>query len=393
MRERFLEKFHAGVVFGLLLFAAVYLQFDWLGAQPGDGINHGHNDDWDWQLSMYEVTRMGVLEWSQLPVWNPYTQGGVPLLANPEYPLFYPPFVAILAWGTELGLKLWILFHLALLIAGCWWAGREIGLSRVSAHFAALFVFFSAFLPGFIQYGHIMFLPLGWLPLAWVLARRGRWPLAALCLSMTFLAGGHYLLLYGALWIGLDAALRAVKGPGLKLLSAALIVNGLAIGWLWLKWPLILLIVAGLLGLRFREKLGCRGLELVAIGALTGLLLGLKLATAPAIFERAERLEAQNVVQIADACPDSGEYDPETCYSSPLKVLSVLNGNAERLSGHEGQNVFWSPVPVLLGLLGLAMAAWWAPSWGLIGLVFWSIGWGGSDAGQPACGAAQSSGI
>jgi len=118
-------------------------------------------------------------------------------------------------------------------------------------------------------------------------------------------------------------------------------------------------------------------LELLALGALAFLLLGVKMATAPALFERAERLEAQNAVQIADSCPDGGEYDKDSCYSSPVQALAVLSGEAERKSGHEGQNVFWSPIPVLVGFLGLCWAAWLAPRWGLIGLIFWCLGWGG----------------
>ena len=130
--------------------------------------------------------------------------------------------------------------------------------------------------------------------------------------------------------------------------------------------------------LRPRRHLAARVAELSAIGVLAALILGVKLATAPALFERAERLEAQNSVQIADACPESGDFDPSTCYSGPGKALSVMSGRAERLSGHEGQNVFGSAAPVLLGFLGLTMAAWFAPSWGLIGLVFWCLGWGGA---------------
>ena len=156
------EWLHAGVVFGLLLFGLAYLQFDWMGAEFSAGILHGANEDWDWQLTMYEVTRLGVVDWGMMPVWNPFTQGGVPLLANPEFPLFYPPFALVLALGTEAGIKLGILFHYGLLILGCW--VREMGLSRLSAHLGAAFLVFSAFLPGFVAYGHIMFLPLGWLP-------------------------------------------------------------------------------------------------------------------------------------------------------------------------------------------------------------------------------------
>jgi hypothetical protein len=320
---------------------------------------------------------MGVLQFGELPVWNPFTQGGVPLLANPEFPLFYPPFLLILWLGTELGLKVMVLFHLGLLVWASWLAGREIGLSRASAHCGALFVLCSAFLPSFVAYGHIMFLPLGWLPLAWVAARRGWWQWAAAALAMSFLAGGHHLLLYGALWLGLDALFRGLKKEGLRWLSIPLGLNAILIGIPAMKWPILLSLAACLWLLR-PKQLGRRAVDLLALGLLAALLLGLKLATAPALFERAERLEAQVSVSIADACPGQGEFDSDSCYSSPAKALRVLDGSDHRLSDHEGQNVFWSKWPVLLGLVGLIWAAFVAPAWGLIGLVFWCLGWGGS---------------
>jgi len=377
MWTRLTSRFHVGVLLGLALCWLAYWQFNWLGGAPGDGIVHGRNEDWDWQLSMLEVTRLGVVQFGELPVWNPFTQGGVPLLANPEFSLFYPPFALILGLGTDLGVQCWIIGHFGLLIGGCWLAGREIGLSRVSAHGAALFVLCSAFLPGFVAYGHIMFLPLGWLPLAWVAARRGWWQWAAAALAMCFLAGGHYLLLYGALWLGLDALFRGLKKENLRWIAVPLALNGLLIGSGWAKWPLLLL--TGWLLLRLRPQgLGRRLKGLAATGLLCGLLLGIKFAPAPPLFERAERLEAQVALSIADACPSQGPFDPDTCYSSFPKVVRSLSGEGPRLSGHEGQNVFGSKWPIVLGLIGLCWAAFVAPAWGLIGLLFWCLGWGGA---------------
>jgi hypothetical protein len=377
MWARFTSRFHIGVLLGVLLCALAYWQFNWLGAAPGDSIPHGSNEDWDWQLSMVEVTRLGVMSFGELPVWNPYTQGGVPLLANPEFTLFYPPFALILVLGTELGLKAWVLAHWALLIWACWLAGREIGLSKIGAHGASLFLLCSAFLPTFVAYGHIMFLPLGWLPLAWVAARRGWWQWAALCLAMSFLAGGHYLLVYGALWLSLDAVFRGVEEDRLRWLVIPLGINALLIGVGWMKWPVLLGLVGCLLFLRL-SKMGTRAKSLLATGVVCGLLLGVKIAPAPVLFERAERLEAQVALSIADACPGQGPFDPDTCYSSFPKALGVMSGADERLSGHEGQNVFGSVWPVLIGLFGLIWAAFVAPAWGLIGLVFWCLGWGGA---------------
>jgi hypothetical protein len=218
---------------------------------------------------------------------------------------------------------------------------------------------------------------LGWLPLAWVAARRGWWQWAAVCLAMSFFAGGHYLLVYGALLLGLDAVFRGVGEKGLRYFALPLGLNAVLIGVGWVKWPIMLGFFGAFLCLR-PVQLTRRLKGLVSTGVLCGLLLGIKIAPAPALFERAERLEAQVALTIADACPTQGPFDPDTCYSSFSKALAVMSGADKRLSGHEGQNVFGSKWPVLIGLTGLLLAAFVAPTWGLIGLVFWCLGWGGA---------------
>ncbi len=177
MSERVMRWLGIGMGVAICVLAA--WQFQWLGAGLFDPVNHGRNEDWDWQLTLYEVSRVSLLEYRELPFWNPYTQGGVPLWANPEAPFLYPPFLLVLLLGTEAGIKVWILLHLWLLIWGCWLAGREIGLDAIGAHGAGLLSLCSLFIPGFIAVGHVMFLPLGWVPVAWVAARRERWALAA----------------------------------------------------------------------------------------------------------------------------------------------------------------------------------------------------------------------
>ena len=353
-----------GPLAGLALCVLAWWQFDWLGADLTAPINHGRNEDWDWQLSLYEACRVSLVEFRQLPAWNPWTQGGVPLWANPEFPALYPLFLLIPWLGTHVGLKVWILVHQCLLVLAGYVAGREAGLGRIAAHGAALAWLCSAFVPGFIQVGHVMYLPLAWLPLAWVAQRRGAWAWAGACLALSFFAGGHYLLLYGVLWLGLDAVFRGLAPSRLPWLGLALGLNGLLLGVHFLAWPLGL---AALAAPAWQRPQGLRRTLPPLLGscALAALLLGVKLVTAPTLFARAERLAPQTVVRVAD------DFDWVTAWS-------VLVGVGERLSGHEGQNVFWHPVPVVLGLFGLGLLVWRRPVFGLLGVTWWCVGWGGA---------------
>ena len=366
MREASTRWLGFGVGVALCLLAA--WQFHWLGAGLFDPVNHGMNEDWDWQLTLYEVSRSALVDHGEMPFWNPFTQGGVPLWANPEAPFLYPPFLLVLGLGTEAGLKVWILLHLWLLIWGSWLAGREIGLDPVGAHGAGLLSLCSLFVPGFIAVGHVMYLPLGWLPLAWVAARRGRWALSASALSLAYLGTGHHLLVYGAMWIVFDALFCSLQSSRLRWLGMALAVNGLLLGQAWAQWPVLACFVV-LLALQrpaFRGRhLAQRLLPVVWVGGLTALLLACKLTTLPALFERAERLAPQVTLSIADPYTMQMAWD-------------VLRGAGERLSGHEGQNVLFGVVPVVLGWAGLLGLAWKRPAVGAIGLLWWNIGWGGS---------------
>ena len=352
-----------GLAVGILLCGLALWQFSWLGSELADPIQHGRNEDWDWQLSLYEVSRL-ALAGGDGPFWNPYTQGGVPLWANPEAPFFYPPFGFILLAGTDAGIKIWIAFHLVLLVVGGWVAGREMGLCGVGAHGAALAVFCSAFVPGFLAVGHIMYLPLGWLPLAWVAVRRGRWALGGGCLALSFLGTGHYLLIYGALWLVMEGLLAGLVSTRLWVLAGALACNGLMLGQSWAAWPLGLALVAALC---WQRPLALKShlWPVVGAGVLAVLLCGVKLATAPALFAQAERLVPQVSVSIAD------EYTLGLAWD-------VMRGGVDRLSGHEGQNVFWSGIPLVLGWVGLLGLARTRPAVGVMGLLWWNLGWGGA---------------
>jgi len=350
---------------GLCLLA--WWQLRWLGADLATPISHGVNEDWDWQLQFYEVSRLSLLDHQQLPGWNPFVQGGVPLLANPESPFLYPPFVLIVIFGSSTGLKLWVLFHLCALAAACWWAGRVQGLGPVEAHGAGILALCSAQLPAQTAMGHIMYLPLCWLPLAWIAARRGRWRLLALCLAMPILAGAHHVFLFALLLLGVDALLRMLDPGRLWVLGAWLALDLLLVGQSWAQWPLLLL---GAVALAWQRP-HPRGLpwavpaRLVAGLGLAALLCAPKLATLPALWARAERLAPQVTLSIAD---DYG----------PWRALQVLLGLVERPSAHNGQNVLYSPVPLLLAALGVAWLLRRKPVLALSGLFFLAVGWGGA---------------
>jgi hypothetical protein len=72
------------------------------------------------------------------PLWNPWINGGQPLLSNPSYGAFYPPSWLVLAVSPAYALNLLVLLHAALAFAGAWVLARRLGCERGAAALAAV---------------------------------------------------------------------------------------------------------------------------------------------------------------------------------------------------------------------------------------------------------------
>lgn len=73
-----------------------------------------------------------------LPVWNPWLNGGQPVLSNPSYAAFYPPSWLALALPPAYALNLMVVLHAAVAFAGAWWLARRLGAGRSGAALAAV---------------------------------------------------------------------------------------------------------------------------------------------------------------------------------------------------------------------------------------------------------------
>ncbi len=185
----------------------------------------------------------------RLPVWNPYTYGGHPFLADVQAAAFYPMSTLLLAatlpW-RDAGARLYFLqleavlqvvlagiftFVLARQLTGSFWAGLLAGIS-----FA-----FSGYLTGYPPAQLAVLRTAIWLPLLlWLLLRlvaeprRWRWWMATgVTIAVAFLAGHSQTFLYivytAAAWAILLFALRwrSLGARERGLLAAAFLGSGL----------------------------------------------------------------------------------------------------------------------------------------------------------------------
>lgn len=76
-----------------------------------------------------------------VPWWNPWLNGGQPVLSNPNYAAFYPPSWLVLAMPAirpAYALNLLVVLHAAIAFAGAWRLARRLGAGRGAAAMAAL---------------------------------------------------------------------------------------------------------------------------------------------------------------------------------------------------------------------------------------------------------------
>jgi len=328
----------------------------------------GAGEDWDWQLTQIEVARMAI-ESGQFPGWNPFTQGGQPLWANPE--LSPPTALLAVAIGTVPAMKATVLVHLFVLCIGWAMLARDLKFPAVAAQLPALALLASSFLAEFLMAAHIMFFAVAWLPLAWLALRRARPGLAGLALAASLYAGGHYVVFYGALLLTAVTLARLVPPRRWIPVALLLALNGFALGveripglgplllvaFVWTVLPPFLATAQGRPG--FLRPLG----HLVIALGIAALIAAPRWLPLIPLIPFIERLQHGQLGSVADPWTLSLVWDHLSAASKPH---------------HELPNSFYGPIaPALFGL-GLVVALFRRPRIAALALFFWNLGFAGA---------------
>jgi hypothetical protein len=123
--------------------------------------------DWDQHLFYYASVLKSVVEYGQLPFWNPWYCGGNVLWQNPQIPLLSPVFPLTAVVSLPLAMKINIALHYWMGLAGM----HLLLTSGIGLTFAPAVAFLSsvAILSGgmamHLAVGHSVFLPCFYLPL------------------------------------------------------------------------------------------------------------------------------------------------------------------------------------------------------------------------------------
>lgn len=146
------------ILFGLAFTAPVLTHF----------LGIGEVDDWDYLLELHWVPFYTVSHFYQVPLWNPYKCGGIPMLGNPQSRFLSPFFLLHLLFGPVAGFHLEIILHLAIAWSGGYVLSRVQGLSPLASALCGSIYAGSTWFSLHLAEGHAIYITSAYLP--WIVA-------------------------------------------------------------------------------------------------------------------------------------------------------------------------------------------------------------------------------
>jgi hypothetical protein len=200
------------VVFALPL--AIYCRHVGGSLSCSATINHLGANDWRYFSEAWEAARVALVDFHQLPSWNPYHCGGMVLYQEPQTPFPAPLFLLTFFWlPVAVAYKLWLLVHLVVGALGARALMRQRGGNHAEQFLGATLVVASGFYAHRMGGGHPSFTPFLFLPwILWAHRRALAEPrfavLVAGLLALTVYEGGTYPLPLMLVALGADSLWR-----------------------------------------------------------------------------------------------------------------------------------------------------------------------------------------
>jgi hypothetical protein len=187
---------------------------------------------------LVEASKVAVGRYRELPLWNPYECGGVPLWDNPQSIGAAPLVLFMQPLNTTATIGLWVIIHVTIGFLGMWLLVRdELGVSRIASFVASCLFAFSVSHSNHFAGGHTAFVAFQFAPLAlwlWRRAekdRRAAVGLGLLTANMLY-EGGVYAPAYIGLMLGAETLTRiTVSIPrAITIAKAGALAGALAVG-------------------------------------------------------------------------------------------------------------------------------------------------------------------
>ncbi len=191
-----------------MLLLALALLFMGTALWPSGGQILGGHDMRGYYFPYYELVRESVRS-GKLPFWEPTLFNGYPFMAQPQQNAFYPPLWPGYILPMNVGISLYLLFHIWLAGMGMFLLVHNFGGRWLPAILAAIAFAFSGLLAGRLWAGHsTVYAMISWTPwivlgLLWSVEQGSLWTavIAGVPMGMALLAGHIPSFLYvGMIW-------------------------------------------------------------------------------------------------------------------------------------------------------------------------------------------------
>lgn len=176
-----------------------------------------YHQDTQYYFLPYHKLVADTIRAGHLPLWNPYTFAGIPLMADGQTAIWYPPNWLFLVLPTVYALNIVTLAQFSIAGVGMWAFTRRLGLSLAPTTLAALAFMFSGFLTARVVHLSLM---AGGALVPWVfwsverlLQRPGRRGviIAAGCVALQAVAGHPQVPVYTAVGVAIYVAVDVLQ--------------------------------------------------------------------------------------------------------------------------------------------------------------------------------------
>jgi hypothetical protein len=177
--------------------------------------NHnGTTGDWRYFAEAWEAARVALVNFHQLPSWNPYHCGGLVLYQDPQAPFPGPIFLLTFWWlPTGAAIKVWIMTHLLAGTLGARALIKDRGGNGAEQLLGAVLMAACGFVAWHTGGGHLSFTPFLFFPaVLWAFRRSlrdARWALVVAGLfALSFYEGATYPIPLMLVGLGVEVAAR-----------------------------------------------------------------------------------------------------------------------------------------------------------------------------------------